>query len=336
MIEFNNIGESKIQDCLKEIFPGKNITKITIIPEISVNQLVTFVIDQQKYLMKILVRSPASEHEYFRLEKEAKLLEKFKHLQAGKGVAEKDIITVPVPQVFHVEESIELLGHKFLIMEYIYGSTIEDLWPILSLEEKETIIKQLIKIVQGIHSVKYEMFGQLEDYHLARNFYSFESLIKADVRKYARILGRQEILPVSLVTESVRFIENNLERFSFKTNPTLVHRDLQPTNFIVNKNNEDIYQIEAVLDFEWSYSGNPLYDLFDVEEWLSSEKRLIEKFFFGYFNGKKTNLDEFQLEREIYQIHSSLETIAIGWVKFHPTKINIKRVENNLKEIIEK
>ncbi|MFW9922355.1 MAG: phosphotransferase family protein [Candidatus Thorarchaeota archaeon] len=323
----------KVNEVLLDIFPGKKITDIQLIPEISVNQLITFKIAGKKYLMKLLVRPPTAENEYYRLEKEAKLMKQFKHLHQTIGVAPKDAIAVPVPEIFFIESNEERLGYKFLIMEFIEGEILENIWSKISIEEKKALAIQFAHIIKGVHSIKYNMFGQIEDYDCPRQFFSFESLIKANVRRYARILGPKNILPISLITNAVKFVEDNLDKLTYKSEATLVHRDFSQSNFIVNKIDENKWSVKALLDFEWSYSGSPIIDLLDIPE-LLPEKEIQEIFYQTYFENKRSNLDEYIIEKKILTIHEALETIAIGWVNFHPSKENIQWIEKVLRETL--
>ncbi|HUU77974.1 MAG TPA: phosphotransferase [candidate division Zixibacteria bacterium] len=329
------INTEDIKENLKEIFNVSKIERFEAVPNITVNKLFFFEISKKKFVMKILVRKPATENEFYRFEKEATILNNFTKLNNIQGYSLKEKIFVPVPKIVHIENNEEKIGYKFIIMEFIEGVILEKLWNELNINEKSEIILELAKIVKSIHSIKYEMFGQIEDYDCPRRFYSFESMLITDIRKYGRLVGVKDILPIKLITKAIEFVENNVSKIKFKTKPTLVHNDLNLSNVIVRKNNRNQWSIVAILDFEWSFAGNPLSDLFNIQEEILVEKKLQKIFFTEYFGNKHLKIEDFQIEKKINTIKSLLESLAIGWIHFHPTKENIEYVKDTLEKILD-
>lgn len=177
------------------------------------------------------------------------------------------------------------------------------------------------------------MFGDIEEYSCPRRFYSMVSLLKANTKRYTRMLGTSKLLPVKLVTQAQNFIENNLDKAKFVAEPHLVHSDLHPKNVLVIK--QDTWKINAILDFEWSYAADPLIDLFDIERDWKLDSELFSVFLKNYSLDNKLDLDEYRLEEKIFKMVALLATTTVGWVFFHPTEENITRVENEITKILE-
>ena len=178
------------------------------------------------------------------------------------------------------------------------------------------------------------MYGDIEEFSCPRKFFSYESMVKANARRSGRLIGQRNLISAKLVTKAVKFIEDNLEKLNFTTEPTLVHNDLNQTNIIVNKDNNNRWNIEAILDFEWAFSGNPIKDLFGIIEDFSLNKKLEKLFLETYFDGKFGSLEEFNIEQKINIITSLLDTTAFGWIHFHPTNENLAFVKKTLEEIL--
>ncbi|NHJ06042.1 MAG: DUF1679 domain-containing protein [Candidatus Heimdallarchaeota archaeon] len=329
------IKTEEIKKTLMTIFNTSKIDRLEAIPNSTVNKLFFIETNKKKFVMKILVRKPTAENEFYRFEKEAAILNNFTKLNNIQGYSLNQKIRVPVPIVEYIENNNERIGYKFIIMQYVEGTTLNKIWNELNISEKSEIIIELAKIVRSIHSIKYEMFGHIEDYVCPRRFYSFESMLKSDIRRYGRIIGIKDILPIKLITKAIGFVEDNVSKIKYKTEPTLVHNDLNLSNIIVNRSNQKKWVIKAILDFEWSFAGNPLSDLFNIQDEILVEKKLQKIFFTEYFGDKQLKIDDFQIEKKINTIISLLESLAIGWIHFHPTKENIEYVRDTLEKLLD-
>ncbi len=316
-----------------EKFQTDKIENIKIMPNPTVNHLVTFEADEKKYIMKILTRKPAAEHEYYRLEKEANILKQFKLLEESQKFTAKEHHKVPVPVVIHIEKDEKIIGNKFFITEFVDGELLEDVWSDLNREGKEKITIQLAEIIQLIHSVKYEMFGDIEEFDCPRKFYSYKGLIKSNIRKYAKIIGPKKLLNIKLLNQVVKFVEDNNEKILLDFKPTLIHNDLHFGNIIVKQEAEG-WIVKAILDFEWATAGNPIEDLVSIKEQFPFDKELENLFFSKYSKNKFDNINEYKLEERIFTILKEISSIAVGWIKFHPTKENLRYAKKRIEKMI--
>ena len=329
----SDTNPERVVATLQKIFSTEKILELHKLPEKTVNELYSFKVEDKKYIIKILTRPPVSEMDDYRLEKEANLMKRFASLSKTTSSSSKEIYNVPVPEIIHIENDAKDIGYKFIIITFIEGVPIEEIWEKITKEEKSHIIADFAKIVKNLHELKFNMFGDIEEYNCPRRFYSMVSLLKANTKRYTRMLGTSKLLPVKLVTKAQNFIENNLDKAKFVAEPHLVHSDLYQQNVLVIK--QDTWKINAILDFEWSYAADPLIDLFDIEKDWMLESDLVKVFFDNYSLDKKINLDDYRLEEKILKMISFLATITVGWVFFHPTEANINRVENGIKKILE-
>ncbi|MHA1433415.1 MAG: phosphotransferase family protein [Candidatus Heimdallarchaeota archaeon] len=329
------LSQEKIKQVLSDIFQTEKIENLLPLSNGCVNNLYCFQVKDQKFVIKILTRPPAEEAEFYRFEKEVYLLKLFKEKAETKGITENERLSVPVPEIIHLETNTERLGYKFYIMNYVKGKNLDEVWKQLNEEEKERLTKRLANILKDIHSITFDMFGSIEEFDCPRRFYSFESMIQSSVRRSTRKLGTTDMAPIELLTSSLKFIEENLGKINVDKTPRLVHSDFNPTNIILTKNEKNVWIISAIIDFEWSFAGNALADILNLDDDFIPEKKYRELFFETYFNEKK-NLAEFSLLNRILQVEQELLSMAYGWINFHPTKNAIEYATGTIKKAIEK
>lgn len=329
----NQINLDKIKVFLSEKFQTDEIVNVNIMLNPTVNHHVTFEVEKKKYIMKILTRKPAAEHEYYRLEKEADLLVHFKRLEESQKFSAKEYQKVPVPEIKHVEKDEKKIGFKFIITEFVEGELLEDIWSNLQKEEKERIVLQLADIIQSIHSIKYEMFGDLEEFDCPRKFYTYEGMIRSSIRRYARILGPKNLLPIKLITQAVKFVEDNINKIHLDFKPTLIHNDLHFGNIIIDKEAGE-WIVKSIFDFEWAAAGNPIVDIMGAKEEFPLDNELRKLFLERYSRNKFDNLDDYKLEERINTIIFEMSSVAIGWINFHPTEENLSYAKKRIEKMI--
>lgn len=329
----SEIDPGKILTTLQTIFSTTKIFDMQKLPEKTVNELYSFKVEDKKYIIKIQTRPPISELDNYRLEKEANLMKRFTSINKTTSGTSKESLNVPVPEIIHIENDTKDIGFRFIVMTYVEGETLEEIWEKISVDEKSHIVTEFAKIVRNLHNLRFDMYGDIEEYSCPRRFYSMNSLLKGNLRRYARMLGTSKLLPIKLVTQAQNFIESNLDKTKFVSEPFLVHSDLHPKNVIVIK--QDTWKINAILDFEWSYAADPIFDLFDIEKDWMLDADLVRVFLENYSLDKKIDLDDYRLEEKIFKMISLLATITVGWVFFHPTKANITRVEKGITKMLE-
>ncbi len=329
----NQVNLDKIRTFLSEKFQTDKIVNVKVRLDPSVNHHVTFELEKKKYIMKIMTRKPAAEHENYRLEKEAELLTNFKRLEESQKFSTKIHRKVPVPEVFHVEKDEKKIGYKFIITDFVKGELLENIWSTLQEMEKEQIVIQLAEIIQSIHSIKYDMFGDIEEFDCPRKFYTYVGMIKSNIRRDARKIGPKNLLPIKLVTQAVKFVEDNIEKINLDFKPTLIHNDLHFGNIIVDKE-DNKWIVKAFLDFEWAAAGNPIVDLLGAKEEFLLDDKLEKLFFEKYSKGKFDNIDDYKLEEKIITVVAEMLSVAVGWINFHPTEENLSYAQKRIEKMI--
>lgn len=319
----SSLDHNKVKEIIKKIFDSDKIGDFVPFPS-SVNTLLQFEIKNEKYMIKILTLPTLSEWENHRLDKEGKLLDFFfKH----------NSLKVPVPEIIHIENNDELIGYRFIIYRFVDGIVLWSVWRDLSKEEQIRLVKELASIVKEIHSVKYDWFGEIEDIEEVSRHSSYKESTLNWIQELKDSINKKKSLPMDLLEKAQKFIQNNIDKVTYKPVPTLVHNDIHQANVVVKKNDQGNYKIQAIVDWEWACSANLLDDLFWIKDTVLTDKELESTFFLEYFQGERDNLDDFVIDRKISNICLGLDTAASIWDTHHPpTDEEVEEVKRSLEE----
>ncbi len=67
----------------------------------------------------------------------------------------------PVPSVYHIDASSEIIGKPFIIMERVMGQTLEASYPKESKKEMEKEIRRLIRLLVDLHKLNISRFNNI-------------------------------------------------------------------------------------------------------------------------------------------------------------------------------
>ncbi|MEA2070738.1 MAG: aminoglycoside phosphotransferase family protein [Asgard group archaeon] len=331
----NDLISKNLQDYFFKEFGKENVISIEQKANKTINLIYKCITKKANFYAKILVRQPKRKNEYFRLEKEASLYKQLRHFNKTQGLSKEEQYFIPVPEVYDILIDEEIIGYKTLILSELSGENLDLIWFNLSSKHQKDILLQLALIIKQLHTIEYDLFGDIENYDSPRQFFSFKSLLKANLRKYITILSKNKFLSIKLLTEIELVLEKALKKQSFHWSPILVHDDLNPSNFMIKKEKTS-WKISGFFDFEWAYAGIPLTDLYRLRDNFSLTNEQ-ERIFLRKYGLDINYLDEkFREQILILQIIQLLESLAIGWISFHPTDENLLYAKKRLVEIKEK
>jgi len=318
----STLDHKKVKEIIKKIFKCTKVSDFVSFPS-SVNTLLQFEIKNEKYMIKILTLPTLAEWENYRLEKEGKLLEFF---------SKHDSLSVPVPELVHIENNVELIGYRFIIYRFVDGVVLWSIWRDLPQEERILILKELAGIVSEIHTVEYDWYGEIEDIESVTKYPTFKEAILEWIQELKEKISEQKSLPMGLVEKAQKFVQKNIDNITYKPKPTLVHNDIHQANIIVKKNDQGVYKIQALVDWEWACSTCALDDIFWIKDMILTEKDLEKAFFLEYFQGERDNIDDFFLDRKIFNIGIALDSAAYIWPNHPPTEEEVEEVKRSIEE----
>ena len=158
---------------------------------------------------------------------------------------------VPVANVFHLCENINIIGSMFYIMEYCDGTVYwsASLAEIETNERRAKMYDVMNKALVALHSVDVDTVG-LGDYGKAGNY--FERQLSRWTSQY-RMTEIEKIVAMDKLGE---WLEDNLPADDGRV--CLVHGDFRLDNIMFSK---DKAEVIAILDWELSTLGHPYADL---------------------------------------------------------------------------
>lgn len=172
---------------------------------------------------------------------------------------------VPLPGILVFKEDPEQDVPPYFITERIHGDNLDEHFEGLSLEERGQLMRQIGAILGDMHStIAFEGYGRLDlkngrlvvrDLSWDWQDY-FEGLTEGHIEK----LGGTTF--EDLQGTARERLADRLSAVPQQGVPRLVHDDFRPGNLLIEP---DGPEITAVLDWEQSLAGDPLYNLAQVE-----------------------------------------------------------------------
>ncbi|WP_135663879.1 phosphotransferase family protein [Halorhabdus rudnickae] len=179
-------------------------------------------------------------------------------------VAERTDVPLPGILVFEADPDRDI--PPYFVTERIQGANLDESFEMLSIEERGHIMEQVGTILGDLHStIAFEGYGRL-DRSQGR---LVVSNLSADWREYFGAMTRDHIDRLGeTIFEDLRdtareCLEANLESVPRQGVPRLVHDDFRPGNLLFDAGEQP--SITAVLDWEQTLAGDPLYNLAQVE-----------------------------------------------------------------------
>jgi len=201
---------------------------------------------------------------------------------------------IPMPEIYYSDDSCSLIDHPYAIMGFADGELMRNI--ILS-GNKNDIADCAFSAgiyLNHLRQIKLKQGGFFQDNLEIRPFGSEEEYLPF-AQSCLKKDNVQESLGTKLVDQLNRLIEANQSYLPNKNNANLTHADFDPANMLVKKVN-DHYQISAILDWEFAFSGSYLLDI-------------------GMFLRYSHKLPEFYEERFIEGIVSKGEALPVNWKK---------------------
>ncbi|OMG00837.1 aminoglycoside phosphotransferase family protein [Paenibacillus sp. FSL R7-0337] len=224
--------------------------------------------------------------------------------------------SIPAPRVICSDFSRSLIPSDYFFMSALKGQSMHSLRKRLSQTQKENIKSRLGDYFAQLHQIRGNYFGYFTD----KPECQFSSWKEAYRHMLKSILADGERLKVKLPYERIERVVSKQEHLlEAVTSPSLISFDLWPGNIMLVPNGND-YEIEAIIDFERSFWGDPYAD-FPPAFLLFKDVREEQGFWKSYTGRLNDNkvLDSEDLRRiELYKLYifliMSVETYRYGFI----------------------
>jgi len=169
--------------------------------------------------------------------------------------------TVPVPRVLYFSPQNHISGHPLLLLDWVEGQIFEDRLEGCSIKDIGAIANSIGESLAAIHSYKFESCGFFgEDLSIATPI----TICGAGLLEYANecliTKGGISILGPQITKDVLFFLEQEGSLVDeWQIEPCLTHSDFSPSNILLDGADSNSH-VAAVLDWEFAFSGSPLFD----------------------------------------------------------------------------
>jgi aminoglycoside phosphotransferase (APT) family kinase protein len=183
---------------------------------------------------------------------------------ATQGLKEAALIRhfgsrVPVPELFHAAETNPVTGHAYSILSWVEGRRLDA----VAGENLHSAGRALGTALADVHAVKFDRFGFLgADLKIVRPIdLDRDGLLAYLDHAFAVGHGAARVGP-ELMAPLRDFIEREGEKISsWAGAPCLVHGDCNGSNLLFRQGANGAWELAAILDWEFAFSGTPGFDL---------------------------------------------------------------------------
>lgn len=238
------LSKKEVQALLDPFLPDVKVIDVepTIGGLANTNLKIRFAGDDEPLLLRFCIRDPSSVEREFRL------------LQLVEA-------TVPVPRLCHFSKDNPINGHPYILMQWVEGKLLESVVSNLNPADIAQLGESLGQAMAAIHGFHFDQFGFFdEQLNISHPLEMGGEGLLAYVRECLASPIVKQRVDAQLSSKLLDFLDKEnslLDEWVGK--PCLAHCDFNGSNILVNKT-ADHWQVAAVLDWEFSFSGTPFFD----------------------------------------------------------------------------
>lgn len=274
------LSKQKAEKALRKVFPNSKIKIIKRFEKGLVNETYSLKIlnPNKELVLRIYPR------EEWKVEKEAFLY----NLIRKKT-------DVPMPLVYNVDLSKEILNKPYIILSRIEGKE-------LPLNKK--VIKEAGSYLAKIHSIKFDFFGWIIDKKIYPKFNLWSDFIFYDLDYKIK----RTKIPNDLINGIIRYVKKNQFLLDIKTKPCLLHKDYHKSHILVKNN-----KIKGIIDIEWSVAGHNELDIVKSLLWMFEKNRKLENIFLDGYKKYGRISNKFNKRKELYELIAHLSALNFAY-----------------------
>jgi aminoglycoside phosphotransferase (APT) family kinase protein len=189
---------------------------------------------------------------------------------------------IPVPEIFRYGFANEVYDFHWILMEFIEGEQLEEIWVSLLPDEQKSLLKDIAQVYHNLHSLQCDQIGgwalanDQKDPFISHYFfggYLFSNEIDYHLGKFQYVFSLvQKKYPDLPLSFELNAFYSHLRQILSTLDPVpivMFHGDLAFRNIMVQKdaNESGRYRLKAVIDWEW-VGTRPIYEdyLTDLHE----------------------------------------------------------------------
>lgn len=239
------LGRDDAERLLRDAFPGACVVSLVPLPGglINSNFAVTLNGPPHRVLLRLIQRETQEAR------REAALI----RLMQGR---------VPTPHLLYFAASDPRIGHPWAVLEWAEGTRL-DLAPADPGDaELGPLGRSIGTALAAIHAIRFAQHGFLDDaLHVTQPLDFSRAGCVAFLRDCLLQPPAIDRLGAALAHRAVAFVQDKAALFdAWPAPPCLAHADFNATNILVHRDGNGIWQLSAVLDWEFALSGLPGFD----------------------------------------------------------------------------
>jgi len=171
--------------------------------------------------------------------------------------------TVPIARCLHYAQSNPVTGGSYALLEWVEGVHLDRVADSVDAEGRRLLGKAVGQTLAAIHSVTFGRFGLLgSDLKVTHSVDLDKRGLIAYLDEYLLEGIGGDRLGESLMSALYSFVRREGDALEvWGSVPCLVHSDFNGSNILVGAAGKGGWQVSAVLDWEFAFSGNPAFDL---------------------------------------------------------------------------
>ncbi len=212
---------------------------------------------------------------------------------------------LPVPQKVLLDDSRNEVEFDVLISSFLEGQNLEASWNPIDSNAQKSIAFHAGQLLKQIHSLKFNFFGEISGKGPLPQTDSWSQYLKAKLKFHLDEAAEFDLFKSEHLERVWSVFENGLSNTNGVKTAKLVHVDYHFGNLLYLNN-----MVSGILDFEWSFAGDPLYDVsrwtYEEEICKGSQKPFLEGYGF-------TGLSDLEMERiKVYQMIKNIELCPVA------------------------
>lgn len=216
---------------------------------------------------------------------------------------------IPTPELVLYDDTGRFGGYPVIVTKRLPGRSLDVSWPDLSADVHDCVARNAGRMLARLHRQEFSTFGEV----FAPEYSSWSDYLMARIEGLLRDIHDIGIFDGAQAKRIEETVSHSLQLFSEVPGPTLVHGDYHFGNLLHQGE-----EIVGVVDFEWSFAGDPAWDLIRASKmdryWPGSGEAFRQGY--GELRAWTPELDR---RSELYRMVHLLE-IAIVAARFYTSE----------------
>jgi aminoglycoside phosphotransferase (APT) family kinase protein len=210
---------------------------------------------------------------------------------------------IPAPEVIALDVSRTLAAQDYLIMSKIEGRPMIDDWNGLSPAQRQQIGQEAGRYLAMMHEIRFNGYGKLllADEERFPDWYAY---VMDYLSRYGQEVVEKRLLSPGQYERLLHVFEQQRLLLEDVNPGRLVHWDYHFENILQRDGH-----ITGIIDFEWSLSGDPMYDFKLRDQWEETCPGSYRPLIRGY-NERRTLPEDYEQRVSLYQAMMHLDYLV--------------------------